>query len=191
MGSAKSWEAAQRIQIRLTKGMITDSSNSYILDSDLSARYLAVDIRPRSIGFVVMDNTSVIDSGIRRCDQSRFDDCLGDRFDRLLQLYEPKAVILRDGRSLGGDLKKGKIAQAIRQVAKRRTIDLATVRLATVQQYFRRHDAKTKHQVAIVVTSLLPELAWKLPHKRKPWESEHYRMSIFDAAALLIAYLEL
>jgi hypothetical protein len=170
--------------------MTTGSSNSFNLDYP-QARFLAVDIRPRSIGFVAVENASVIDSGTRICDQDQFDDCLGHRFDRLLQLYAPKAVILRDTRCISGDFKKRKIVTAIRQGAKRRTIDLVSVRLATVHEYFRRHDARTKYQIAVVVASLLPELAWKLPRKRKPWESEHYRMSIFDAAALLITHLEL
>jgi hypothetical protein len=33
-----------------------------------------------------------------------------------------------------------------------------------------------------------PELAAKLPPKRKIWQSEDYRMSIFDAASLGVAY---
>ena len=34
----------------------------------------------------------------------------------------------------------------------------------------------------------MPELAAKLPPKRKIWQSEDYRMSIFDAAAVGVAY---
>ena len=34
------------------------------------------------------------------------------------------------------------------------------------------------------------ELRPVLPPRRKPWESEDYRMSIFDAAALGVAYFD-
>jgi hypothetical protein len=34
----------------------------------------------------------------------------------------------------------------------------------------------------------LPDLAWRLPRPRKPWESEPRRMSVFDAAAIGLAY---
>jgi hypothetical protein len=34
-----------------------------------------------------------------------------------------------------------------------------------------------------------PEIGWKLPPKRKPWESEHYSMSIFEALETAVTYL--
>ena len=46
-----------------------------------------------------------------------------------------------------------------------------------------------KYQVARAVAKRLPDLAAKLPRKRKIWEKEHYRMRIFDAAAVGVAYL--
>jgi hypothetical protein len=45
-----------------------------------------------------------------------------------------------------------------------------------------------KHEVACAVAEHFPELASKLPPKRKIWNNEHYRMRIFDAAALGITY---
>ena len=41
----------------------------------------------------------------------------------------------------------------------------------------------------IVRAEQFPELLSILPPKRKPWQSEDYRMGIFDAAAIGIAYL--
>ena len=45
-----------------------------------------------------------------------------------------------------------------------------------------------KYEISCAVADRLPELAAKLPPKRKIWKNEHYRMSIFDAAAVGIAY---
>ncbi len=152
-------------------------------------RYLGLDVRPRSLGFVVIENGVVLDCGIRMCDRSQFDDCLGQGFDRILKIYIPCAVIVRGVRGLVGDPRKRKVATAIRRRAKQHDIDVFSISTATIRSYFGRYGATTKYQIAQSVAMLLPELAWKLPRNRKPWESEHYRMSIFDAAAVIIAHM--
>jgi hypothetical protein len=45
-----------------------------------------------------------------------------------------------------------------------------------------------KYHIARAVAKRFPDLAAKLPRKRKIWEKEHYRMRIFDAAAVGVAY---
>jgi hypothetical protein len=40
----------------------------------------------------------------------------------------------------------------------------------------------------MAIAKRFPELALRLPRFRKPWMSEDYRMSIFDAAAFGLAY---
>ena len=39
-----------------------------------------------------------------------------------------------------------------------------------------------------MVARMFPELLWKLPPKRKIWESEHPIMTMFDAIAMGFAY---
>jgi len=45
-----------------------------------------------------------------------------------------------------------------------------------------------KYEVASALARQFPDLASRLPPKRKIWQSEDYRMGIFDAAALGAAY---
>ena len=45
-----------------------------------------------------------------------------------------------------------------------------------------------KYEVASVLAKQFPALASRLPPKRKIWQSEDYRMGIFDAAAVGVAY---
>jgi hypothetical protein len=52
-----------------------------------------------------------------------------------------------------------------------------------------RAERLTKYERAQAVVQRFPVLTQKLPPKRKPWESEDYRMSVFAAAALAMAYL--
>jgi len=45
-----------------------------------------------------------------------------------------------------------------------------------------------KYEVASALARQFPDLALRLPPKRKCWQSEDYRMGVFDAAALGVAY---
>jgi hypothetical protein len=40
----------------------------------------------------------------------------------------------------------------------------------------------------VAIAKRFPELALRLPRFRKPWMSEDYRMSIFDAAGFALAF---
>ena len=56
----------------------------------------------------------------------------------------------------------------------------------TVKRAFLAHSNKDKRATAIA--GQFPELLSLLPPKRKIWDSEDYRMKIFDAAAIGVAY---
>jgi hypothetical protein len=47
---------------------------------------------------------------------------------------------------------------------------------------------KNKHEVASVLAQQFSILMSKLPRRHKCWQTEDYRMSIFDAAAAGVAY---
>ena len=48
---------------------------------------------------------------------------------------------------------------------------------------------ETKHALAVLLAARFPkELQTRLPPKRRPWMSEDYRMGIFDAVALAVAF---
>ena len=66
---------------------------------------------------------------------------------------------------------------------------------ATARVYSRRHIreafgelGKTKDTIAKAIADSLPALKPWLPPKRRIWESEHYSMAIFEAAALGVTH---
>ena len=67
-------------------------------------------------------------------------------------------------------------------------IPVHLIKGAEVKAVFRVFRAKSKHDIASMLAQMFPELLWKLPPKRKIWESEHFRMVMFDAIALGFAY---
>jgi hypothetical protein len=170
---------------------ISESINPQFPKPTSFVRYLGIDIRPRRFGFVVIENSIVLDSGIRMCDKSEFDNCLGQGFDRLLNIYKPSALIVRGTNGVDANPRKRKVSAAIKRRTKQHHVEVISIGPATIRRYFDRHNAVTKYQMAQSVATLLPELAWKLPRNRKPWETEHHRMSIFDAAAVVVVHLAL
>jgi hypothetical protein len=47
---------------------------------------------------------------------------------------------------------------------------------------------ETRDEIAAVLARLFLDLHWRLPPKRRAWQSEHPRMAMFDAIALGLAY---
>jgi hypothetical protein len=68
----------------------------------------------------------------------------------------------------------------------RRFIDVHIVGRADVQEVFRKSDKRNKNLIAATIALTFPELKWKLPQKRRPWQPERYNSAIFDAVALAI-----
>ena len=62
------------------------------------------------------------------------------------------------------------------------------VPLTSVYRAFAGTRAGTKYGIATALVPAFPELMVGLPPKRKPWQTEDSRMSIFDAVALGLAY---
>lgn len=151
-------------------------------------RLVGISVRAHSFGFVVIEGRLALDCGVRTCYRAQFDDCLGDRFARILRTYHPASVIILSARSDVAKLKTMSTRNAIKNAATRSKIPTVQIRSTTLHRHFAPYHAATKHEIAIVVAQIFPELAWRLPPKRKPWQNEHYSMSIFAAAAAVIVH---
>jgi hypothetical protein len=76
----------------------------------------------------------------------------------------------------------------ISKLASKRNIRVRSVSRVKVKQGFSESGASNKQEIAIAIAKQFPELVPRLPRFRKPWMSEDYRMSIFDAVAFGIAF---
>jgi hypothetical protein len=113
------------------------------------------------------------------------------RLASLLLTIRPGILILRkialsSSRNCPGTMT---IQRLTRRLARRSSIRVAFISERKLQACFRAQGANTKYKVASLISREYPELAWRLPRKRKPWETEYRNMSIFDAAALGMTYL--
>jgi hypothetical protein len=150
---------------------------------------LALDLHPRRFGYVVLEGPDrLLDWGVRSCRRKGkpVDVLLHKRLRPLLELWGPSVIVLNDplGRARRANPRRDGSLRQIAIEAKRRRILVRTLKPERTEIQGER---LTLHENARRVAERFPVLRRKLPPKRRAWESEHYRMSIFTAAALAIA----
>lgn len=154
-------------------------------------RILALDLRSRKFGFAVLEGPRrLLDWGIKGYRTHRdLAHVVQKRISPILTLFSPDAVILEmDSYAKNGEPRRQIILSAIQAEVLRRSINLVFVRRDEVQDLLGKTERATKQKVAAYIVLLFPELTWKLPQERKPWQSEHYNMAVFDAISLALAY---
>ena len=156
-------------------------------------RILAIALRSRRFGFAVFEGPNrLLDWGmvfyplnndVQRAAASK-------RVASLLTLYIPSVVVV--GRTRLLNVRNGSgvrpILRSIRRESSSRLIPVHVMKSAEAKAFFHVFRAKSKHEVASLVVQMFPELLWKLPPKRRIWESEHPIMAMFDAVAMGFAY---
>ncbi len=152
-------------------------------------RILALDLHPRSFGYVVVENSSrLLDWGVSsyRGKHDAANVLVCKRMRQILDLWRPAAIVLHNPskKSRRPNQKKDGLTEWIVAEAKSRRI-MVHAPVKSSADYQGKN--LTKHENARRVAERFPVLTRALPPKRKAWESEHYRMSIFTAAALAMA----
>jgi hypothetical protein len=145
------------------------------------SRILALDLHPRRFGYVVMEKPGLLlDWGIKRSYRTTTNhpEVLIRRLRSLLRIWMPDTVLTRIG-----EQRKTDVRAVFRRIKKEVT---PFVPIKSRPDHFVR---RGKYERAVAVASRFPEINWKLPPKRKPWESEHYSMSIFEALQIAAAYI--
>ena len=156
-----------------------------------ASRILAIDLRSERFGFAVFEGPSrLIDWGVCLYGLSGASTAAKNRLAPLLKQFRPSTIVvgiaLRE-KALGRYGVR-RILTSIRREALAYDTPVQVIEKSHVRTVFRSFHAKTKHEVAITVAQLFPELHWKLPPKRKLWQKEHYRIAIFQAVAVGYVY---
>jgi predicted metal-dependent hydrolase len=152
-------------------------------------RVLAFDVRSRSFAFALLEGQQeLLDFGVRsfRKGSNAVQVPPREKLAALLHEFNPSLVIHNDSVSRKSKWKL-KIGDALLQESQKRRIPIRHITRSMVKRTFERH-SENKHEIATVLAQRYPALESKLPSKRKCWQSEDYRMSIFDATALGFAY---
>ena len=162
-------------------------------DSKNQKRVLALDVRPRSFGYVLFEGPErLLDWGARsfRKGVNAVRIPLGEKIEALVDECDPTVVVAKEAqmRKKINSGQRRKMLDVIVGKARHGGIPVRVLGRSAVRATFAGSGLQTKHQVASALAQRFAELAPILPPKRKPWQSEDYRTSIFDAAALGAAY---
>lgn len=156
-------------------------------------KVLAIDLRHRRFGYAVYEgHRDLLDWGVRvyRSTGEQEIELLGKRLLSLFQLFEPSIVVLKRERwdlSKSNELMRS-LVETVEDLARMRSIQIKLVREADLRETFRPFECRSREEIAEVLTRIFPPLAVSLPPKRRRWESEHPRMTVFDAIALGLSY---
>jgi hypothetical protein len=153
-------------------------------------RVMAMDLRSRRFSYVVFEGPhTLLDWGTRTYslgDRSLIE----ERLSGLQSMFAPSTILVRKPAELHR-IRQTMIRPSfhVLKIFARRV--LITVRLiddSALRGFFSSDAKVNKYDMARMVAERLPELSWRLPPKRKPWQTEPTRQSIFDAASLGVFY---
>jgi hypothetical protein len=154
-------------------------------------RVLALDLHPRRFGYVVLEGPDrLLDWGVRsyRRKGNSSDVLIQRRLRPLFDLWRPTFLVISGARQMPPrkNLLRERLLKGVVAEAKNHRILVRMLKASPGEDQGKR---LTKYENARRVAEQFPALAQKLPPKRRTWESEDYRMSMFAAAAVATAYL--
>ena len=150
-------------------------------------RVLAIDPSSVGFGFVVLEEpTRLVDWGVAEVWAPTPRAFLA-RVEALIDRYGPTLIVLEAVEETRKRKRTvARIAAASRYAASRR-IAVMSVSRSQVRAAFGKKP--TKHEIAVAIAEIFPELSTRLPRKRKLWTSEDERMNIFDALSFALTAL--
>ena len=154
---------------------------------------LAIHATSRGFGFVVFEGPfTVHDWGtvVARGDKNAV--CL-KKVAVMLERYSPEALLL-EAAGKDSSLRSERIARLYKGVASLAVssgIDVSIYKFRDVQAAFRDVGARTRQEIAEAVSRHVTALSDRVPKPRRPWDSEHRRMAVFCAAALVLTHFRM
>jgi hypothetical protein len=153
-------------------------------------RVLALDLHPQRYGYAVLETPAeLLDWGVKRRyrkKQSRGERPLCKRLQSLLDLWRPSLVVVTEPPKSPPARMRQLLTDVIEEVRHCR-IPVRYLSPQVLREAFSDEDRITKYAIASMLLEHFPFLASVLPPKRRIWESEDYRMSMFAAVAVALA----
>ena len=183
-GSSGNADRAQAGVDKRTPGRHSPMRNGEI------TRILAIDVRSQRLGYVVFEiPVQLLDWGIRsmcRCPRE------AGGIASVIDLFRPSVVALhrlsKDQRRNTSNVRRN--TREIKREAHRCGVPVVMVNEGVLTGFYQtKCRRRTKHEIATKIAARFPELAWKLPQRRKIWQAQPARMAIFEAASVGLAFL--
>jgi hypothetical protein len=152
-------------------------------------RIFAVDPTTKGFGYAVLETPlRLVDWSLAHVSGEKESGALA-RFETLLDQFRPDVVVLEDSAAPGSRRRPRvqKLLGKLQETARERGIAVHAIpRLAVIECFSSPDKRATKYSITEHLAETFPELAAKAPRRRKVWQSEDERMSVFDALALAV-----
>lgn len=151
---------------------------------------LAIAPTSRGFGYVAFENADLpMDWGVKDVRENKTHDCLL-KARVLMHLLRPSVLVVEAAHheSSRRSRRVRALIDKLAELARERGIAVVRCSREDVLTVFGRLGAQSKDDIAAAVARIVPELAPRLPPQRRIWESEHYGMAIFEAAALALTH---
>jgi Holliday junction resolvasome RuvABC endonuclease subunit len=155
-------------------------------------RILAISPSCRGFGFAVLeDQAKLVDWAVKTAKAAKIEGSLV-KVEKLIADYQPHVLVLEDHSNNWRRSNRVKVlSNKITAFASKTKIKVKLFSREQLNRVFFGDGIGTKHTLAKIIADRFPEqLGFRIPRKRRAWMSEDYRMDIFDAAALALAYFD-
>lgn len=149
--------------------------------NDLPSRFLMLDIRAQRYGFAAFDaSRRLLGWGYRR------NACAGkmtvEKHLTILQLrFGFGQILVRRRTDVRSQQQQRDVVDAVVRFGSSAKVPITLIDAHQIRSFF---NGRSKYEIAKLVAERFPEIAWKLPRKRKVWQPESERQSIFDAMSV-------
>lgn len=152
-------------------------------------RILALSLSRQGFGFVLMEGVNVlVDWGVKYAYENKNVESLA-KLAGMISHYQPDVIAIEDA-SHDSVRRSARIRRLTKQVVRLGAKQGMAVTCFSRTEIFARFfpdGSATKYDLAQkLANKFSDELALRLPPKRRAWESEDFRMKIFEAVALAL-----
>jgi hypothetical protein len=145
----------------------------------------------RGFGFAVLvkGHTRLLDWGVKHIEKDKNARCRAEG-ERLVRQYRPDVLVLQDywAKDVRRSARIRELGTELMKVAENHQVKVLLLSKKGISRAIAAGASDTKQKLAERLVEKFPhDLKSRLPPRRRPWESEHSRMSIFEAVALVVA----
>lgn len=175
----------------MTAWMVDKHSHRVVIINHMDTTIMGIFPHTKGYGYCLFrQDGTLLDFGSTVIRPVNNEKCL-EHISSYLQSAKPHIIILRDDAEKGfkGSERIRTLLADIKRIAQDEGILVATYGRNDIRATFSIFGAKNKYEVALKLCVDLPVLQMKLPKERRLGYAEDYRMSMFDAVALVYTHL--
>jgi RNase H-fold protein (predicted Holliday junction resolvase) len=156
-----------------------------------SLRVLAVDPATRGFGYALFEGPRRLVAWGTKDIRTERDRVALQKVKELIKRYKPAVLVVEDcGHPRSRRNRRvRRLTEKMLALARKSGSKGHALPLVAVYEQFSRRSVQRKYEIACTLARKFPALTLRLPPKKKPWEGEDHRMSIFDAASFGYTYL--